>query len=90
MSAELTPLEALRTHCWVGRQQGGNPAEAESYEWIRYCAVCGMEDTCEDIVLPCPGSTSFVAQRRAYFVLGSILGFCVGAVVLLLWVIYAG
>jgi len=49
--------EAL-AHQWTGCQQGGNPTEAGSYEWIRYCSVCGMEDTCEDPLPPCPGEAA--------------------------------
>lgn len=45
-----------REHEWTGCQMGGNPANVESYEWVRYCKVCGMEDTCEDPQPPCPGS----------------------------------
>jgi len=48
-------LKDLRSHKWVGRRQGGDPADAGSYEWVRYCSVCGMEDTCEDPLPPCPG-----------------------------------
>lgn len=43
----------LHTHKWVGQKMGGNPACAESYEWVRYCSMCGMEDTCEDPLPPC-------------------------------------
>lgn len=42
-------------HKWTGMQLGGRPDEATSYEWIRYCSVCGMEDTCEDPLPECPG-----------------------------------
>lgn len=56
MSTEPKVSEALHSHKWVGAQQGGHPAEASSCEWIRYCEVCGMEDTCEDPLPPCPGS----------------------------------
>ena len=45
-------------HKWTGCQMGGSPANAESYEWICYCSVCGMEDTCEDPLPPCPGPES--------------------------------
>ena len=45
----------MAEHVWTGCQLGGNPANAESYEWIRYCKVCGMEDTCEDPLPECPG-----------------------------------
>jgi hypothetical protein len=50
-------VEASTTkHTWVFQRAGGNPANAESYEWVRYCSVCGMEDTCEDEELPpCEG-----------------------------------
>lgn len=49
-------LESLRSHKWAGCQQGGCPSDAGSYEWVRYCEVCGMEDTCEDPLPPCPGA----------------------------------
>jgi hypothetical protein len=45
----------LRSHKWSGCMLGGPPDVAESHEWVRYCAVCGMEDTCEDDLPPCPG-----------------------------------
>ncbi len=48
---------ALRSHQWTGCQQGGDPADAGSTEWVRYCKVCGMEDTCEDPLPPCPGGS---------------------------------
>lgn len=41
------------SHKWVGRQVGGSPFNAESYEWVRYCDICGIEDTCEDPLPPC-------------------------------------
>ena len=28
-------------HQWVAQRAGGNPADAESYEMVIYCAVCG-------------------------------------------------
>jgi hypothetical protein len=30
-------------HRWVGQQAGGRPDDASSYEWVRYCDVCGVE-----------------------------------------------
>jgi len=51
----MDQLESLRSHQWTGKQAGGDPADAGSYEWVRYCSVCGMEDTCEDPLPPCPG-----------------------------------
>jgi hypothetical protein len=48
-------LADLRSHKWVGQRRGGDPADAGSYEWVRYCEICGMEDTCEDPLPPCPG-----------------------------------
>lgn len=42
-------------HKWTGQRAGGDPADGSSYEWVRYCDVCGMEDTCEDPLPPCPG-----------------------------------
>ena len=53
--ADPSTINALRSHKWTGLQQGGNPAETGTYEWVRYCSVCGMEDTCEDPLPPCPG-----------------------------------
>ncbi len=47
---------ALRSHKWTGCQQGGSPSEVGTYEWVRYCSVCGMEDTCQDPLPPCPGA----------------------------------
>jgi hypothetical protein len=51
-------LRDLRSHEWVGQRAAGDPAEEGSYEWVRYCKNCGMEDTCEDPMPPCP------ARRR--------------------------
>ncbi len=45
--------DPLKTHKWVGQRVGGDPANAGSYEWVRYCSVCGIEDTCEDPLPPC-------------------------------------
>jgi hypothetical protein len=50
-SAESTPEPPK--HKWTGCRRGGSPAEADSYEYVRYCEVCGMEDTCEDPLPPC-------------------------------------
>ena len=48
--------QLLRTHKWTGRQLGGNPANAESYEWVRFCGrVRHGRSTCEDPMPPCPG-----------------------------------
>lgn len=30
-------------HVWTGKQMGGPPDMAESYEWVGYCDVCGIE-----------------------------------------------
>jgi hypothetical protein len=30
-------------HEWKAQQQGGDPTEIESYEWICYCDNCGVE-----------------------------------------------
>lgn len=35
-------------HKWVGKQQGGNPADVESCEWVCYCDVCGVENHEDD------------------------------------------
>ena len=48
---ELAP----RKHRWGGCKLGGSPVEESSQEWVRYCDDCGMEDTCEDPLPPCPG-----------------------------------
>jgi hypothetical protein len=32
-------------HRWVGKQMGGSPDMAESYEWVEYCDICGVENT---------------------------------------------
>lgn len=43
-------------HKWIMQRTGGSPVNAEPYEWVRYCEVCGMEDTCEDEQMPpCEG-----------------------------------
>ena len=31
------------TDAWKGQQQGGDPADAGSYEWAAYCDLCGAE-----------------------------------------------
>ncbi len=31
-------------HKWTGKQMGGPPDAAESYEWVEYCDVCGVEN----------------------------------------------
>jgi hypothetical protein len=39
--------EALHGYCqhqWTGQRRGGDPADAGSYEWVSYCALCGMEE----------------------------------------------
>jgi hypothetical protein len=43
------------THQWTGCRRGGDPTDAGSAEYVRYCSVCGMEDTCKDPLPPCPG-----------------------------------
>lgn len=57
-------LDNLRSHTWTGCQRGGSPSEAESYESVRYCSVCGMEDTCEDPLPPCPGESESTKELR--------------------------
>ncbi len=51
----LAPAEdaGATEHKWKMQRMGGNPANAESYEWVRFCEVCGIEDTCEDPLPPC-------------------------------------
>lgn len=44
---------ALMSHQWTGVQRGGDPTEAGSTEYVRYCRLCGIEDTCEDPLPPC-------------------------------------
>ncbi len=56
VSQRTKTLSALRSHKWTGCQLGGHPADVTSYEWVRYCEVCGMEDTGEDPLPPCPGA----------------------------------
>ncbi len=31
-------------HKYIGRQVGGDPTEASSYEWVEYCEKCGLEN----------------------------------------------
>ena len=50
------PAAMKREHKWTGCRRGGSPSEADSYEWVRYCEVCGMEDTCDDPLPDCPES----------------------------------
>jgi hypothetical protein len=38
-TGEVEPCE----HKWTGQQIGGNPADAESTEWVEYCDLCGEE-----------------------------------------------
>lgn len=45
----------MKEHKWVGQRVGGDPTEAASYEWVRYCSICGMEDTHKDLFPSCPG-----------------------------------
>ncbi len=52
MSSPSTPMSE---HKWTTVRQGGDPANADSYEFVRYCEVCGMEDSCEDPLPPCVG-----------------------------------
>ena len=54
--ANRTPEQpAPRKHRWGGCKLGGSPVEESSTIWVRYCEDCGMEDTCEDPLPPCPG-----------------------------------
>lgn len=39
-------------HDWVTQRQGGNPANIESYEWVTYCSLCGMEYPGDDADIP--------------------------------------
>lgn len=59
------PVSPQPQHEWTGCQRGGNPANEDSYEWVRYCKNCGMEDTCEDPMPPCPASESPLPGREA-------------------------
>jgi hypothetical protein len=54
---EIEDLRNLRSHAWLGarREFKPGPYGTGSYEWVRYCSACGMEDTCEDSMPPCPG-----------------------------------
>jgi hypothetical protein len=47
----------MSKHKWVGKRLGGNPGEAGSYEFVRYCEICGWEDPGEDEISPCPRVT---------------------------------
>lgn len=40
-------------HKWVSRRMGGNPSDAESYEYVCFCDVCGDELTEENRNGPC-------------------------------------
>jgi hypothetical protein len=42
--AQLRPCHDGQHH-WVGRQMGGPPNALGSYEWVKYCDVCGIERT---------------------------------------------
>lgn len=42
------PEQQGKAHKWTTRRQGGSPSDAGSYERVRYCEVCGMEDPGED------------------------------------------
>ncbi len=36
-------LQQICPHEWTGKQLGGPPDMAESYEWVGYCKHCGLE-----------------------------------------------
>lgn len=58
------PLSML--HKWVGKRVGGHPADAGSYEYVRYCENCGLEDSGEDEPIPpCDAAEPTGAQGRA-------------------------
>ena len=62
--AKCTPEQPEpRKHRWGGCKLGGSPAEESSQEWVRYCEDCGMEDTCEDPLPPCPGPEQPAPKR---------------------------
>ena len=50
---KVDALTALKSHKWTGCQSDpfNHPGE-----YVRYCSVCGIEDTCEDSLPPCPGA----------------------------------
>lgn len=60
-------------HKWGGCRQGGNPAETESYEYVRYCETCGQEDTCEDSLPPCVGEAWLYTSTSSYLLGTSLL-----------------
>lgn len=41
-------------HEWKGQQQGGDPADAGSYEWVCYCDNCGIEMDDDNEHSDCP------------------------------------
>ena len=41
------------SHQWKTQRMGGNPADIESYEMVRYCTVCGVEYSEDDDLPPC-------------------------------------
>ena len=45
-------------HKWDAMLLSGGSIDSGYYKSVRYCSVCGMEDTCEDPLPPCPGSDS--------------------------------
>lgn len=60
-------------HKWVGCRAGGDPANAGSYEYVRYCDICGIEDTCDDPLPPCEGEAWLYRQPRPGYALGTSL-----------------
>ena len=55
---------AAPTHKWSGCRRGGNPSESGSYEYVRFCEVCGIEDTCEDPLPPCIAAPNKEGEGR--------------------------
>jgi len=53
----------MTEHKWKFQRVGGSPAEADSYEYVRFCEVCGMEDNCEDDLPPCEGDATLPESR---------------------------
>jgi hypothetical protein len=41
-------------HKWKGQQQGGDPADVGSYEWVCYCDNCGAESDDDNEDGECP------------------------------------
>jgi rubrerythrin len=54
-------------HRWKGQQQGGNPAEIESYEWVCYCDNCGVEMDDDNEDEDCPLAKKEKATKIGFY-----------------------